>query len=101
MNLHVPKAAAIPQRLTSAALTAFLLSLLLCPHLLLATAAQVRETGSQQSPFIEQLKAAHEAAQSAGKGIYNKVGAQPAANCASSSRAASNSKQGHQQLGSK
>lgn len=51
-----------------------LLLLTLLPCTLLAIARQVRDTGSQQSPYIEQLKAAQEAAQSAGKGLYNKVG---------------------------
>ena len=34
---------------------------------------QVRETGSQQSPYIEDLKRAQEAAQGAGVGLWNKV----------------------------
>jgi hypothetical protein len=38
-----------------------------------ARAAQVRAVGSQQSPFIEDLKRAEEAAQQQAVGVWNKV----------------------------
>jgi endonuclease YncB( thermonuclease family) len=73
MHLLVPKAVA-PAAAPDHLLTAAAAGVSLLPLTLLAIVQQVRETGSQQSPYIEQLKAAQEAAQSAGKGLYNKVG---------------------------
>jgi endonuclease YncB( thermonuclease family) len=35
---------------------------------------QVRTTGTQQSPYIEDLKKAEEQAQAAGQGLWTKVG---------------------------
>jgi staphylococcal nuclease domain-containing protein 1 len=35
--------------------------------------AKVRETGSQQSPYVEDLRKAQDAAQAAGVGLWTKV----------------------------
>jgi endonuclease YncB( thermonuclease family) len=40
---------------------------------------QVRESGSQQSPYIEELRKAQEAAQQAGAGLWSKVTPRPGA----------------------